>query len=378
MMSITGKIIFAGGGTGGHVYPALACIETLQAMGDFEVLYVGGHRGIENSIIPEYQYRFKKIWISGFQRSLTLKNILFPLKLVISLLQSVLILLKFKPAVVVGTGGYVSGPVVYSAAKMGIPTLIQEQDTFPGVTTRLLSKYCDIVCVPYEEVIPLLTNVKGTVVVTGVPVRSSLQFPDKKVAQKEWGFKSSLPVILIFGGSQGAQTLNLAIKNMYEKIQAKHLIQLLWQTGDKNYEEIKRWAIADKPGILIKNYIHSMEKAYAAADFIISRAGAITLAELSKVQKPSILVPYPHSAAHHQEKNAETIAKLGAAIVVKEGEDFEERLLYTLDRILTDKKLASDMSEKWKNIYKPKATEKIVTEIIKLMAEEDENTTRKN
>ncbi len=368
MMSMPGKIIFAGGGTGGHVYPALACIETLQIRGDYEVLYVGGYRGIENKIVPEHHHRFKKIWISGFQRSLALKNILFPLKLIISLIQSVFILLKFKPAVVVGTGGYVSGPVVYSAAKMGIPTLIQEQDTFPGVTTRLLSRYCDIVCVPFEEVVPLISKVKGSVVVTGVPVRHSLQLPDKEVALEEWGFQAAMPVILIFGGSQGAQALNLAVSNIYEKIADKYPVQLLWQTGDKNYEEIGRWPIAEKSGVLIKNYIHSMEKAYAAADLIISRAGAITLAELSKVQKPCILVPYPYSAAHHQEKNAETIAKLGAAIVVKEGEDFEERLLNTVDRVLTDKKLATEMGEKWKSIYKPQASEKIVTEIIKLMA----------
>jgi UDP-N-acetylglucosamine--N-acetylmuramyl-(pentapeptide) pyrophosphoryl-undecaprenol N-acetylglucosamine transferase len=378
MMPVAEKIIFAGGGTGGHVYPALACIETLQTKGKFEVLYVGGYQGIENKIIPEYDYRFKKIWISGFQRSLTLKNILFPFKLIISLLQSVLILMKFKPAVVVGTGGYVSGPVVYSASKMGIPTLIQEQDTFPGVTTRILSKYCDIVCVPYEEVIPLLSKVKGAVVVTGVPIRHSLQLPDKEVALKEWDFRASMPVILIFGGSQGAQPLNLAVNNIYGKIAKKFQVQLLWQTGDKNYEEIRKWPVAANSGVLIKNYIHSMEKAYAAADLIISRAGAISLAELSKVQKPCILVPYPYSAAQHQEKNAETIAKLGAAIVVKEGEGFEERLLNTMDKVLSDPQLAADMGRKWKAIYKPQASKKIVAEIIKLMAEKDDHTTRKN
>jgi len=368
MMSMTGKVIFAGGGTGGHVYPALACIEALLNKGKFDILYVGGHQGIENKIVPRFHYAFKKIWISGFQRTFTLKNILFPFKLLVSLLQSVIILSKYKPDVVVGTGGYVSGPVVYTAAKMGIPTLVQEQDSYPGLTTRLLARYSDVVCVPYDEVIPLLKKVKGSIIVTGVPVRRSLQLPDRQSALKEWDFRNDLPVVLIFGGSQGAQSLNRAMLSIIPKIMRQSPVQLLWQTGERNFDEIRQTSIAGEPGIQILDYIHSMEKAYAAADIIVSRAGAITLAELSMVQKPCILVPYPFAAAQHQEKNAETIAGLGAAIIVKEGEDFEEKLAGAMNTLLNDSQLATSMGQKWQKVYRPDASEKIATEIINLMA----------
>ncbi|UCF63756.1 MAG: undecaprenyldiphospho-muramoylpentapeptide beta-N-acetylglucosaminyltransferase [bacterium] len=368
MMTITGKVIFAGGGTGGHVYPALACIEALLNKGKFDILYIGGHQGIENKIVPRFHYAFKKIWISGFQRTFTLKNFLFPLKLLVSLWQSIMILFKYKPDVVIGTGGYVSGPVLYTAAKMGIPTLIQEQDSYPGVTTRLLARYCNVVCVPYEEVIPLLKKVKGSIIVTGVPIRRSLQLPEKHSVLKEWDFRDDIPVILIFGGSQGAQSLNRAMLSIVPEIMKQSPIQLLWQTGEKNFEEIRQSPLAGEEGIQIMDYIHSMEKAYAVADIIISRAGAITLAELALVQKPCILVPYPFAAAQHQEKNAETIAGLGAAFIVKEGKGFEEKLTTALSTLLNDNQLADAMGKKWNKVYRPDASEKIATEIINLMA----------
>jgi len=378
MMSFAGKVVFAGGGTGGHVYPALACIESLQRKGNYDILYVGGYRGIENKIVPRFHYAFKKIWISGFQRTLMLKNMLFPFKLLISLFQSLFILLKYKPDAVVGTGGYVSGPVVYTAAKMGIPTLVQEQDSYPGVTTRLLARYCDVVCVPYEEVIPLLKNVRGSVLVTGVPVRDSLTLPDRQSALKEWNFRADSPVILIFGGSQGAQSLNRAMLNITPKIMDQSPVQLLWQTGERNFEEVQKSPLSVLAGIKIVDYIHAMEKAYAAADIIISRAGAITLAELSRVQKPCILVPYPFAAAQHQEKNAQTIASLGAAIIVREGEGFEAKLEESLRKLLNDRQQAAEMGKQWQKVYRPEAAEKITQEIINLMAKKNEYQTGKN
>jgi UDP-N-acetylglucosamine--N-acetylmuramyl-(pentapeptide) pyrophosphoryl-undecaprenol N-acetylglucosamine transferase len=210
------KIIFAGGGTGGHVYPALATMEALQQKGKFELLFIGGYHGIENQIIPD-GVNYKKIWISGFQRFFTVRNFLFPVKLLVSLFQSLLVLLKFKPNAVVGTGGYVSGPVVYTAAKMGIPTLIQEQDSYPGVTTRLLSRYSDIVCVPYQQVIQHIKKVKGEIVVTGVPVRHSLKIVTKQEAVLQWGLKADKPLIFIFGGSQGAHSINKAVKQISQR-----------------------------------------------------------------------------------------------------------------------------------------------------------------
>ncbi len=373
MKTMSVKIIFAGGGTGGHLYPALATIEALQQRGQFVILFVGGYRGIENQIIPNYPFRYRKIWISGFQRFFTLQNILFPIKLLISLLQSLWILLKFKPEVVVGTGGYVSGPVVYVASKLGIPTLIQEQDSYPGVTTRLLGKYSDIICVPYPEVISHLKKVKGEAVVTGVPVRRSLQLISQEQARSFWGLQVDQPVIFIFGGSQGAHSINKAIRDLAGELIQKYRVQLLWQVGKHNYAEVSNWSISREKGVKVFDYIQEMDKAYSASDLIISRAGAITLAELAMVQKPCILIPYPLAAAQHQEKNAQTIVSAGAAILVREDAKFTENLQEAVEYLLTHPAEAARMGQNWKSIYAPQAADKIADQIIKLLERKNEN-----
>jgi UDP-N-acetylglucosamine--N-acetylmuramyl-(pentapeptide) pyrophosphoryl-undecaprenol N-acetylglucosamine transferase len=371
------KIIFAGGGTGGHVYPALATIEALKQKGNFELLFVGGYHGIENRIIPD-DVNYKKIWISGFQRFFTVRNFLFPLKLLVSLFQSLHVLLKFKPDAVVGTGGYVSGPVVYTAAKMGIPTLIQEQDSYPGVTTRLLSRYSDTICVPYQHVIQYLKKIKGRIVVTGVPVRPSLKMVTKQEAVLQWGFKVEQPLIFVFGGSQGAHSINKAVKHIGQPLLQKYRLQLLWQTGENNYSEVKSWSIAKESGVRILDYIKAMDLAYSAADIIISRAGAITLAELAMVQKPCILIPYPFAAAQHQKKNALTITGIGAAILVNEDENLEQKLSEAMVYLLDHPEEAAMMGEKWKQIYQPDAADKIADQIIKLIEKNHENQIGKN
>ena len=377
MKLVFGKIIFAGGGTGGHVYPALATMEALQQKGNFRLLFVGGYRGIENQIVPG-SYEFKKIWISGFQRFFTMRNILFPLKVLVSLFQSLFILLKFKPDAVVGTGGYVSGPIVYTAAKMGIPSLIQEQDSYPGVTTRLLARYSDMICVPYQEVLQHLKKVKGETIVTGVPIRRTLQLITKSEAVLHWGLKAEQPVIFIFGGSQGAQSINKVMKQIAPVLLQKYKVQLLWQTGKNNYPEVKEWSIARENGVKVLDYIQAMDLAYSAADLVISRAGAITLAELAMVQKPCVLIPYPLAAARHQEKNARTIATIGAAILVTEDEDLEGKLLTAVARLLDHPAEAAEMGKNWKQIYQPEAAEKIADQIIKLIERRYENQTGKN
>ena len=373
MKTMSNKIIFAGGGTGGHLYPALATIEALQQRGQFDILFVGGYRGIENQIIPDYPFRYRKIWISGFQRFFTLQNILFPIKLLTSLLQSLWILFKFKPSVVVGTGGYVSGPVVYVASKLGIPTLIQEQDSYPGVTTRLLGKYSDIICVPYPAVISYLKKVKGKVVVTGVPVRRSLQLIPQEQARSFWGLQVDQPVIFIFGGSQGAHAINRAIKDLAEELIQKYKVQLLWQVGKHNYAEVSNWSISRERGVKVFDYIREMDKAYSASDLIISRAGAITLAELAMVQRACILVPYPLAAAQHQEKNAQTIVLAGAAILVREDAKFTEKLREAIEYLFAHPAEAARMGQNWKSIYAPQAADKIADQIIKLLERKNEN-----
>jgi UDP-N-acetylglucosamine--N-acetylmuramyl-(pentapeptide) pyrophosphoryl-undecaprenol N-acetylglucosamine transferase len=363
----SGKIIFAGGGTGGHVYPAIASIESLASRGDFRILYVGGYDGIENRIIPPLNISFKKIWITGFQRYLTLRNILFPLKLVVSLWQSLFIILLFKPDVVVGTGGYVSGPVVYCAAKLGIPTLIQEQDYYPGVTTRILAKYADIICIPHPGVEKHFTKVKGQIILTGNPIRNSLRLIDKKEAVACFGLDAQRPVIFIFGGSQGAQSINYVIPDIAKKLIESYNVQFLWQTGVRNYREVSQTEITSWENVKILDYIDNMGIAYSAADIIVSRAGAITLAELAKVGRACVLVPYPHAAANHQTKNARAVAEAGAALVVLEDENFKNNLLKAIENIIIDQIPAKKMKAAWQKIYKSNAADLIVDAILRIM-----------
>jgi UDP-N-acetylglucosamine--N-acetylmuramyl-(pentapeptide) pyrophosphoryl-undecaprenol N-acetylglucosamine transferase len=367
MSASLSKIIFAGGGTGGHVYPALATIEALKKTGNFDILYIGGYRGIEKEILPGQSIAFKIIWISGFQRYFTLQNFLFFLKLFISLIQSAIILLKYKPDVVVGTGGYVSGPVLYMAAKLGYPTLIQEQDSYPGITTRLLARYVNVICMPYAGVDQHLKKINGKVVVTGNPVRSSLKLVEKTQAVKTWKFDPDQPVVFVFGGSQGAEAVNAVIAQIAGDFIKDYQIQILWQTGKKNFEAYRRSEIGQNKNILIKAYIEKMDLAYSAADIIISRAGAITLAELALAGKPCILVPYPHAAANHQEKNALTIKQAGAAMVVREGDHFKDDMVIALKTLLDKPQLQAQMAEGWQKIHQPEAARKVVTEILQLM-----------
>jgi UDP-N-acetylglucosamine--N-acetylmuramyl-(pentapeptide) pyrophosphoryl-undecaprenol N-acetylglucosamine transferase len=362
-----GKILFAGGGTGGHIYPALATIEMLQKLGDFKFLYVGAYGGIEKNIIAQEKLPFKEIWISGFQRYFTFRNILFPLKLLVSLVQSRKIIKSFKPQVVIGTGGYVSGPVVYTAAKMKIPCAIQEQDSHPGITTRLLSKYVDLIFVPNSEVIRHLKKHKEKIFVSGNPVRSSLKIIDKVKAFEFWGFNPEVPVILVFGGSQGAQSINQAFLAILPKLLKDRKLQIIWQVGFNNYSEMNSYAIAQLPNVKVVPYINKMNLAYSTADIIISRAGAITLAELSQAKKPCILIPYPLAAANHQEINARIIEKKGAASVVIEKNGFQNILLEKINLLLDDTNLIEEMRKKWDKFSRSDASEKIAKRIINLL-----------
>lgn len=373
MTAYSGKIIFAGGGTGGHVYPALASIETLKTRGNFDILYVGGYNGIETKIVPGLGLAFKKLWISGFQRYFTFKNLIFPFKLFISLLQSMLLLIKLKPKVVIGTGGYVSGPVLYSAAILGIPTLIQEQDKYPGITTKILANYVDVICLAFAEAGNYLKKVRGRIVVTGNPVRKSIEIIDRKIATKHWGLDPERPIIFVFGGSQGAQSINQAIANIAGQLMSTFSIQFLWQTGEKNYKDVSILVISQKQDVKITPYIENITLAYSAADIIVSRAGALTLAELAMVGKASILIPYPFAAGDHQTKNAQAIEVSGAAIVVKEDHHFDSNLKSAITMLLKDSKLTDQMGQNWKRIYKADAADKIVDQILKILPTENRN-----
>lgn len=361
------RILIAGGGTGGHVYPAIATIEALKKRGDFEFLYVGGKDGIETRIVPQYGIAFQAIWVSGFQRYLTWRNLLFPLKLKVSLVQSWQILRKFKPAVAIGTGGYVSGPVLYMAAKMGCPVLIEEQDVYPGVTTRLLAKYARRICLAFEDARRYLGKYEAKTVVTGNPVRKNLLVESRREVFQQYGFKEDAPVILVFGGSQGARSLNEAFLKILPGIAKRFNVQVLWQSGDKNYETLLAEKESIAKGVKILPYIDDMAGAYTAADIIVCRAGAITLAELAIVGKPAVLVPYPHAAGKHQEHNARFIEEQGAAIMITEDEGWEAKLGEALEKLLANSKYREQMAGAWKKLARPQASENIADEVLKLM-----------
>lgn len=371
MKAGAGKIVFAGGGTGGHIYPALATIEALQQKGDFQILFVGGYQGMENKIIPRQGIPFRKITVSGFQRYFTPRNFLFPFKLTAALWQSWRLLRSFKPAVVVGTGGYVSGPVVYLAAKMGIPTLIEEQDSYPGITTRILAKYATVICLAHQAAAAFLKKAKGEILVTGTPVRKSLKFVEQEQAKVHWGFDPGKPVLFVFGGSQGARSLNRAVARLAEEWTDKYEVQILWQTGTANFDEVGELPAVRNPLVKVVPYIEEMALAFSAADLIISRAGAITIAELSLAMKPCIFVPYPWAAANHQEHNANLIRDAGAALVVKDDENLVDGLNAAVEVLLPEPQRARQMGERWRKFQHPDAAEKIAEKIMHLAAQQN-------
>ncbi|MFA4851964.1 MAG: undecaprenyldiphospho-muramoylpentapeptide beta-N-acetylglucosaminyltransferase [Bacteroidales bacterium] len=315
------KIIISGGGTGGHVFPAIAIANALKKkVNDIDILFVGAIGKLEMEKVPAAGYPIEGLCISGFQRRLTLKNVSFPFKLLSSLWISRKIIKKFKPDVVVGVGGYASGAVVKVAASMGIPTLIQEQNSFPGITNRMLSKKANKICVAYQGMDKYFPESK--IILTGNPVRQDIvEIQNKKTeALNYFGLSAGKKILFAVGGSLGARTINESILNNLEWFE-NNGVQIIWQTGKLYFETAKEATKKySKAGIKTFDFINCMDLAYAAADIIISRAGAISVSELCIVGKPVILVPSPNVAEDHQTKNALTLVKAKAAVLVKDSD----------------------------------------------------------
>ena len=361
------RILIAGGGTGGHVYPALATVEALAGQGEFDFLYVGGTDGIEARIVPRYGLRMETLWISGFARSLSLKNLAFPFKLLSSLLKSRRILKKFRPHVAVGTGGYVTGPILFMAAKMRIPVLIQEQDVHPGVTTRLLARYADRICLAFEGAKAHFQQFAKKLVVTGNPIREAVARGDRRESLASLGLDDQRLTLFVFGGSQGSRAINLALAAVLGDLLDRYPLQVLWQTGASQYKEMLTTALFDGKRVKLLPYIDEMAGAYAASDIILCRAGASSLAELALVARSVILVPYPHAAGNHQVHNSRLMVDGGAALMVEEGENWEQDLRAALERLIEDEPLRRSQSAAWRKIARPDAAAHIAREIIALM-----------
>ncbi len=364
------RVLFTGGGTGGHLFPAIALIEELKSkfknIGSVEILFIGTKRGLESKILANSDYRFRTIWIRGFQRGLSihdiLTNLLFPLKLIVSFFQSLIILKSFKPQIAIGTGGYTSGPPIYVASLMKIPFFIHEQNVFPGVTTRLLAKHAEKIYVSFENTKNYIDNT----ICYGIPIRLSLKTTDKTQALQFFDLNPGLTTVFIFGGSQGSHAINYYWIEHLESFLKRRDCQFIWQTGQRDYENIKT-LFGDNPLTHITPFIHEMGIAYSAADIVISRSGALTLAELSLYKKPSILIPLPTAAGNHQEINARILEKEGAAIVILQKELQSDLLENTLTSLINNNKQLLEMSEKVSALANPDSAKLIINEIMKFV-----------
>jgi len=361
------RIILSGGGTGGHIFPAVSIARKLQVLlPEAEFLFVGANGKMEMEKVPQAGFPIKGLPVSAFHRRLTLKNLTFIFKLLASLIKARKILREFKPDLVIGTGGFASGPIVKEASRVGIPCLLQEQNAFPGVTNRMLGKKVNTICVAHDGLSKYFPADK--IVITGNPVREDIG--NKKVSREEalqfFGLQEGRPIVFVFGGSLGARTLNMALaSHMREMIDKK--IQLIWQTGTDFYpgavEGIEKVGFSD---CKVYDFISRMDLAYQIADVIVSRAGAISISELCLVGKPVILVPYPHAAGDHQLKNAKALFEKKAALLV-EDKDADKKLIMKLLALLGDKEKMKEMGMSISAMGKADATMSIAEEAIKLL-----------
>jgi UDP-N-acetylglucosamine--N-acetylmuramyl-(pentapeptide) pyrophosphoryl-undecaprenol N-acetylglucosamine transferase len=330
------RVIVSGGGTGGHIFPAVAIANAIKnKYADAEILFVGAKGKMEMEKVPKAGYPIKGLWISGLQRKLTISNLLFPVKLIVSLIRSIGIVKSFKPDIAIGVGGYAGGPLLKAATMLGVPALIHESNSFPGITNKLLGKSVNTVCVAFagmEKYFP-----KSKLVVTGNPVRQEIikLAGKRKQALSHFKLDNSRPVVLVVGGSLGARSINHAIHGSLESFK-EYNYQVLWQTG-KLYKSESEQAVKELvyDGVKAHEFIYEMDLAYAAADVVVSRAGAMSVSELSLVAKPAILVPLPSASEDHQTKNAMTLVLKEAAILVKD-EDAKKKLFQEVSSLLTD------------------------------------------
>jgi UDP-N-acetylglucosamine--N-acetylmuramyl-(pentapeptide) pyrophosphoryl-undecaprenol N-acetylglucosamine transferase len=357
------KFILSGGGTGGHIYPAIAIANELKLrFPDAEFLFVGAQDKMEMQKVPQAGYKIRGLWIAGLQRQINLKNALFPMKLIDSLWKSRLIINEFRPDVVIGTGGFASGPLLQVANTMRIPTLVQEQNSYPGITNKLLGKKAGIICVAYENLERFFP--KDKIILTGNPVRQDLiDISSKREEAKAYfNLDSNKKTLLVLGGSLGSRRINQLIEKELNTIQSQN-VQIIWQCGKLYFEDYKKYNSAN---VQVLAFIERMDLVYAAADIIISRAGASSVSELCIVGKPVIFIPSPNVAEDHQTKNAKAIVDKEGAILLKEANlDLEFRSIF--ETLLNSEEQQTLLSQNIKKIALPQATSRIVDEVIKLI-----------
>lgn len=353
------NIMISGGGTGGHIYPALTIYKTLETMVDANFLYIGTERGLESRIVPKEGIPFTTLPVQGLQRKLSLDTLVTAGKTLSSLWKANQLISDFKPDIVIGTGGYVCGPLLLAAALRGIPTLIQEQNVVPGITNKILSRFVDMVAVGYEEAIPHFPSAKK-VIYTGNPVRPSVVTANREEARAYFGLQDDQTAILVAGGSRGARSINTAMQAVHEHYKGREDIKIIHATGTDEYSRVcESLGIQEgevySPTSHIVPYLDNMDMAMAASDMAIFRSGAIGLAELAVRGIPSILIPYPYAAADHQTFNAKAFVEAGASTMIVDKELNGTRLLQAVDAMLADQRCRKRMAEATLQLGKPEA-----------------------
>ncbi len=357
--------MISGGGTGGHVFPAIAIANALKKIdSSIQIRFIGAQGRLEMQKVPEAGYEIDGSWISGFQRDNILKNLLLPVKIISSLMKANRIIRKFKPDVMVGVGGYASGPAMYVAARKGVPVLIQEQNSFPGVTNKMMLKKAARFCVAYDGMEKFFPKEK--IIKTGNPVRTIITHlqSNKQRSLRHFDLSPNKKTLLVIGGSLGSRTINESIRDRVKEI-INSDIQLIWQTGKFYFENVIA-SVPQHPNVRIFDFIKEMDLAYDAADVIISRAGAIAISELCVVKKPVILVPSPNVAEDHQAKNALALTEQNAAWMVKDV-DAKQTLVKKAIELTGNSEEQKKLSVSIEKLALPDAAERIAKEILSLV-----------
>jgi UDP-N-acetylglucosamine--N-acetylmuramyl-(pentapeptide) pyrophosphoryl-undecaprenol N-acetylglucosamine transferase len=364
------KVIISGGGTGGHVFPAIAIANAIKKIvPDAEILFIGALGKLEMEKVPAAGYLIKGLNIGGFQRRLTMKNLSFPFKVLSSMIRADQIIKHFDPDVVIGVGGYASGPTLRVAARKKIPTLIQEQNSYPGITNKILAKTATKICVAYEGMEHFFPEEK--IILTGNPVRQDINLTQDKREEglKLFGLRKDKKTVLVLGGSLGASTINSSITKCLDQNIMDKGLQFIWQTGKYYYDEIcSAQNSKSHPDVRINAFIERMDLAYNAADIIISRAGAIAISELCIIGKPVILIPSPNVAEDHQTKNAMAVVQKNAAILIPDREA-EENLFSIILGLTENEEKQNQLGKNIKSLAIPDAAERIARESLGIINE---------
>lgn len=360
------RVLISGGGTGGHVYPAIAIANAIKDKDpSAEILFVGAKGKLEMEKVPAAGYPIKGLWISGLQRKLSMRNLSFPFKLASSLFSARKIIKEFQPDVAVGVGGYASGPILQMASMMKVPTLIQEQNSYPGITNKILAKKVNKICVAYDGMERFFPSDK--IIFTGNPVRRDLYEAsiNREEAKASFGINNDKKTVLIFGGSLGARRINESVEGAFDMLKRQSEINYIWQVGKMYFDEYSCGVVAALPNITVLPFIERMDYAYAAADAVVCRAGALTISEIALIHKPAILIPSPHVAEDHQTKNAMALVNNNAALMVRDSEA-KDKMIPTVLELLSDEKMQKNLVVNLRKMGRPDATNEIAEQIIKL------------